>query len=512
MTAIVTNRYRHSQLDAAKRRLDDSLDAYYLGIGRSQEWSNEASPPTPTITAKDERDARLSLQSVKKITDYIECVPRYNWTSGSTYVAWDDNDSALYTKQFYVLNTNSFNVYICLKAGSSTSTVEPTGTSTSVPTAGGDGYIWKYLYTIDASSVTKYLTTNYMPVLRNASVAAAAVQGAIHNIVIDTAGVGYGSAPTITIDGDGSSAAATCTVSGGAIDSVTITNVGSGYTYAKITLSGGSPSSAATLRPVIAPSAIGREIDSIDIDTAGSSYTNGTVALTIDGDGSGATATVTVTGGAAASTSVTGAGYRYTQAAVTLNDTSGSGAVFTTNFSGLKGGFGYDPTIDLGATYLMFNITLDGAEGSGDFIINNDYRQLMIIKNPLNLDSDPEVFTDTTGIALKYLDVDAGGTWVVDDIIEGASSSTQAYVAYYDSANEYLYYFQTDDTGYGDFTDGESLAAIGSGTSTGAVATSGASNAAEVNRFSGELMYLENRVAVSRSSSQTEDIKLVVRY
>jgi hypothetical protein len=58
---------------------------------------------------------------------------------------------------------------------------------------------------------------------------------------IDYGGVGYTSPPTITIEAGGiTTATATCTVSGGAINTITITDKGSGYTSNPIvTLTGG---------------------------------------------------------------------------------------------------------------------------------------------------------------------------------------------------------------------------------------------------------------------------------
>ena len=64
-------------------------------------------------------------------------------------------------------------------------------------------------------------------------------------------GAGYtGSAPTIAIaaPSSGTTATATCTVSGGAINAITVTNAGSGYASPPtVTVSGGSPSTAAVL-------------------------------------------------------------------------------------------------------------------------------------------------------------------------------------------------------------------------------------------------------------------------
>lgn len=512
MTAIITDKFRFQNFQYAKRDIDSGVDSYFLAIGRSQDWPSDTVPPTPAVDAQDEIQARLSMQSVKKITNIVPCAPRYNWVNGNTYVGWDNTDATLNTKQYYVFNQSNFNVYICLRAGGGASTVEPTGTATGNPTEGADGYVWKYLYTISAANADKYLTTDFMPVFRDASVAAAATYGQIWDINIVSGGAGYGSAPTVTIEGDGTGATATATVAGGVVTGITITGVGSGYTYARVALSGGSPSTEASLTPIISPVSLGREVASISVDSGGTSYSGSSVELIISGDGVEATATASITAGVIqASPTIDTAGYGYTNATVTpAETTAGTDATFTLELSAAKGGFGYDPVVDLNAYYMMFNVTLAGAEGSGDFIPSNNYRQLMIVKNPLDRSGTQKVFTDTTGTAMPFLDVDSGGTWAEDDIITGGSSGAQAYVDYYDSANQYLYYHQTEETGFGAFTDGETL--TGAGASSGAVAASGASNPSEVDNFSGRMVYLENRSPVSRATDQTEDIKLVVQF
>ena len=157
----------------------------------------------------------------------------------------------------------------------------------------------------------------------------------------------------------------------------------------------------------------------------------------------------------------------------------------------------------------MFNVVLTGAEGSGDFVPGNDYRQLSIIKNPLDRSGTQVAFTDATGTAMPYLDVAGGGTWSNDDLITGGTSGAQAYVVYYDSANDYLYYVQDEDTGFDAFQDSE---AVTGPSSSGTIAASGASNPSEIDNFSGRMLYLENRAPVSRAADQTEDIKLVVQF
>jgi hypothetical protein len=68
---------------------------------------------------------------------------------------------------------------------------------------------------------------------------------------IISGGFGYGSPPTITIDGDGTGAAATAVVSGGAVTKIIVTNYGLGYRWANVTITGAGQGASA--RAVRAP-------------------------------------------------------------------------------------------------------------------------------------------------------------------------------------------------------------------------------------------------------------------
>ena len=210
---------------------------------------------------------------------------------------------------------------------------------------------------------------------------------------------------SVTIEGDGSGATATATIDGGVLTGITVTAVGSGYTYARAVLTGGSASTEASITPFLSPVSLGRELTGVAVTNAGSSYpASSTLALTIVGDGFEAAASASTDGsGTVSSVSVSDGGYGYTNLSVTVDQsTAGTTAVLTPQFSAVKGGFGYDPVVDLQAHYLMFNVILqvaDGIDQGGDFVINNDYRQLALIKNPL----------DTSGTQLKY--TSDTGTW-----------------------------------------------------------------------------------------------------
>ena len=80
-----------------------------------------------------------------------------------------------------------------------------------------------------------------------------------------------------------------------------------------------------------------------------------------------------------------------------------------------------------------------------------------------------------------------------------------------------LFYHQNDSTGFANFIAGEALTES-DGTGGGNIeASSGYDSAtaafikAEVNPFTGDLLYIDNRAAITRSAEQTEDIKIVIQ-
>ena len=120
------------------------------------------------------------MVSMKRVlaSDTVQVVRRIDWVSpeqttgglGFTYDMYRHDYSPsktaasgatkLYDSDFYVVNSQ-YQVYKCIYNGTSPSdpngkpsTVEPTGTSTSIVTT-GDGYRWKYMYTIPVASVLK---------------------------------------------------------------------------------------------------------------------------------------------------------------------------------------------------------------------------------------------------------------------------------------------------------------------------------------------------------------------
>ena len=131
---------------------------------------------------------------------------------------------------------------------------EPTFTDLEPKAAGtsGDGYIWKYLFRIKPSEIVKFETTDFIPVpsdwetgTDNAPVRDNAVDGSIKIVTITDRGVGLGTAnrtySNVPIKGDGTGATCTIVINNDQkVDSVTVSNQGSGYTYGNVDLVGGS--------------------------------------------------------------------------------------------------------------------------------------------------------------------------------------------------------------------------------------------------------------------------------
>ena len=269
MPAIITNKFRlHNAANFVESFSESSPNIYYLAIGRPQAFATstagdsrtqfegtDASPLTPVDSVSDEFYFFDDVIAAKRITtsDVSRAIPRRNWTTGTTYdmyrhdygqyvkgsssstISANSGATSLADATFYVLSSDN-NVYKVIdNNGNSASTVEPTGTSTSILTT-GDSYKWKYMYSLTASEQTNFLSTDFMHVSTDSTVSSAAVDGAIDTILIKTAGSGgaNGTHTGVAIRGDGSSGVASVTVSGGAVTAVTVTTAGSGYTFAYI--------------------------------------------------------------------------------------------------------------------------------------------------------------------------------------------------------------------------------------------------------------------------------------
>jgi hypothetical protein len=254
--------------------------------------------------------------------------------------------------------------------------------------------------------------------------------------------------------------------------------------------------------------------------------------VTISGDGAGATAVAVVNASSP---------YNITKINVTNSGTSPYNVVYVTIADPVSGitararailspsgtiivkdidnnemvlsGHGTDAVKELGGFYVGIKTSLRYSEDSGDpqygnFITDGSFRQLGIVKNPYELGTT-DILSQPTYSALKYLRVSTPSNIVSGDYINSSESGAIAFIDSWESAAEggaILKYHQNDKTGYKAFTTGIFT------TNSGGSGTIDSIHNQEVERFSGKILFLENRKKIDRSSTQIEDIKLVIEF
>ena len=445
---------------------------FYVGIGKSEPYDSAENVTTPIDSRRQERNLRAALQSMKSAQDCSFVIPRHNWTSGNKYQGFDDTFATTPTTNSYYVLTEDNQVYVCLKPSKDAngviqpSTQKPVGTSTRAFKL-ADGYVWKYLYSMTAANANKFLSANFLPVQKQLDAATlgaplsvleqlqenvqdSAVPGQILGVVMTNTGSGYvdASPPTVTIQGDGIiTPSITATVSGGSVTKI--------------------------------------ELDS-SLDSA--------IQM--------------------------GRGFNFASVNIPTPDSAGGIQATARVIIGPDSGIGGDARTDLLSTSLMFNTKPTGAEG-GDFIVGNDFRQVALFKNVFRADSSSTSntvitpkFGSATGRAIRFLEVtDAAqaANFNVDNLIEGATSKAKGLVDEVVGAK--IYFHQTEQTGFHNFVENETIEAGGQQATT-IIPTTGsnsrADSADDINFLSGELLYIENRAPVVRSTDQTEDIKVVI--
>jgi hypothetical protein len=519
MSAIVTDQFRILNASNFVDSVESTENSYYVvvglpnptavGFGRSTSWN--LNPPAPIDNFSYNKHYSDTILYGKRITsaNIRRIIRRIDWVAGNRYEMYRDdysilnpspltNSSRLYGANYYVMNSD-YKVYICIENGSSgtipkgnVSQDEPTFTDLEPSRAGdsGDGYIWKYLFTVSPSDIIKFDSTEY-----------------------------------ITVPNDWSTSTSSQIVA--------------------VRESGDSSTN-------------NNQIKTIYIEKSGANYSNGLgQELPIIGDGSGGRVRVDVEGGAITNTIVTSGGKDYSYALVDLGsintNTIGNSAKLIPIIPPSKG-HGYDLYTELGTDKVLIYARFD--DSTKDFPIDTSFAQVAIVKNPTSIGST-QVYTENTFTGLFSLKFSlVNGTPTVGEKIEQIVSNgvgrAYGYVASWDSETKVLKYFRDRSLYYNQTTlDQQDYVGIStngrpysfessanqiigkssgfsasidtgfSGISTnptgtklinlGVNFTSGMASP-EINKGSGDVIYLDNRPSISRSSRQKEDIKIVLEF
>tara|TARA_A100001015_G_scaffold196116_1_gene218743 strand:+ start:136 stop:1689 length:1554 start_codon:yes stop_codon:yes gene_type:complete len=517
MAAIITDQIRILNAKNFIAGIDNSSNSYYSFVGLpnptdyQSDWDTD--PPAPKDNFDQENDYWDTMVALKKINtaDANQVVPKRTWSSGTAYdmhrhdysrtnTAKVSGSTSLYLANYFVMNSD-FRVYICLHNGTDpdnptgkASLDEPTFTDLEPRSAGtsGDGYIWKYLYTIKPSEVVKFESTQFMPVPKdwttatdNAAVRDNAVDGSIKIVTITNRGVGLGTANAIytgvPIRGDGTGAECTIVINGNQeVGQVIVSSQGSDYTYGNVDLvAGGVPTG--TTRPtfdVIIPP---------------------------------------------------------------------------------QGGHGADIYRELGAYNVLLYSRIENDNENPDFITGNQIARIGVVENPEQFGSSTILSSDKASAvsALKLVGIGySTATFTADSYFTqtvSTGSTAVGRVVSYDQTTGVLKFWQdrslagfntvgtaqTQPTYGFDLTEFTSSPGSGgsltitpstgsnlgidtnfSGISTvinnrtyylGQSFTSGIANP-EVKKHSGNIIYVDNRPSITRSSNQKEDIKVILQF
>jgi hypothetical protein len=204
---------------------------------------------------------------------------------------------------------------------------------------------------------------------------------------------------------------------------------------------------------LVQQAAIPGTIDRIDLTTAGTQYTQ-IPTVTIVGDGTGATATATIGGGNVLSVTVTSTGQGYSWANVVFSNggVSSNGASAKAIVSPFLG-HGSDPVKELGGFYVLINSKLTYDENN-TFTVNNDFRRIGILKNPLLNDGiTPATAADYNQSLRLTFGTVSGASFVQDETVTGNTSGATGVVLDFDSTNKILRLVET----LGSFVPGETV-------------------------------------------------------
>ena len=497
MSAFVTDQFRI--LNAGSFVESISNNSYYAflglsnptatGFGRTDNWNSSTTnnPVDNFQYLSHYRDTslfgrRITTENARRVIRKIE------WTANNQYdmyrhdyrqgnIASVSKALKLYDANYYVI-TSDFKVYVCIENGTSgasttvpRSTLEPTHTDVE-PVSYADGYRWKYLFKVSPSDVIKFDSTEFIVVPNNWATT---------------------SDSDITVVRDGGNS--------------DVNN---------------------------------NQIKAVYIENGGSGYSNGSHSILGDGTGGEVSITVNSTGSITGVT-VTQGGKGYTYGIVDLSTNSGAGSNLIPIIPPSKG-HGYDVYKELGTDKVLLYARFD--DSTKDFPIDTKFAQVGVIKNPETF-TGSQTFTGNTFSSLYAVGLSTSRTVVIGEQITQASTGAKGYVASFDSETKILKYYQDRSLCFGNklnqtqsldtknitafdntpisFTTSGGASGINTGLSgsvitvnskqinLGVTFTGGLANP-EINKKTGDIIYIDNRPEVQRDSRQKEDVKIILEF
>lgn len=352
--------------------------------------------------------------------------------------------------------------------------------------------------------------------------------GEVIGVRLDDPGYGYEAAPTVTVIAGAGGNLDICLlqasvsqtsallepiidISTGQIFNVTITNGGAGYTFSSLTvrslddLGSGALISANTNTGDLETKQADQELLAVNgaiyiikVDTQGNGYTSGFTNVTVDGDGSGCIASPVITNGRIEKIIVSNPGQNYTSATITITG-SGNGATAHAVISP-QGGHAKNAINELfGRTVLFYGKVLN--EQIKDVTISAAYRQIVLMKRPKQYTEDYYYnnFSGTTCYKISGIGT-IGSNFVVGEIVYITQGTAKYRYRLISKTNNNALLTAIDNVI--DPSVGENMQVFNI---NGSIKDSYGINAVDlpdVNRFSGEIIYIDNRAAIIPTGDQ----------
>ena len=269
-------------------------------------------------------------------------------------------------------------------------------------------------------------------------------------------------------------------------------------------------------------------------------------------DGSGGEVSLTTTNGVITDITVTQGGKGYTYGIVDLSTNSGAGSKLIPIIPPSKG-HGSDIYKELGTDKVLLYARFD--DSTKDFPIDTKFAQVGIIKNPEQFAGTGVTFTGNTFSSLFAVGLTTSRDVTIGEEIsqnQGNNVVAKGYVASFDKETKILKYYQDRSLCFGTKIDQtqsldtasittfissstdnpppviifqESGGSVGINTNVdGSVITVNAKQVnlgvnfsqglanPEINKKTGDIIYIDNRPEVQRDSRQKEDVKIILEF
>lgn len=503
MPDLITKEFRlHNAEQFLEQFSESTPDNIYLYIGKPRPWPDDNNPPTLSQTMNEiYYNPYETMVAMKRIvsSDVSYSVPRYNWTSGTVYGQYN-SATDYFSSQFYVM-TDEYKVYKCLGNNKgATSVNKPTSTSTSKFTT-ADGYVWKYMYTLQASDAVKFLTSDYIPVRTLTSddgslqwdVQAAAVKGTIDLVGITAGGSSY----LYNTNNVVSSTTNTVVLHSSASSSNSVYN-----NYAIYIVSGTGAGQIRTISSYVGSTRTATLSANWSTNPDATSVYVVSPRVVATGNGTGFSAYTVVTAGAISNVVILNSGINYSQIALSVVGQTGSGASIYGSLPPVKG-HGKDAREELYGHNVTINLRMTGAEANL-ITVGNDFRIVGLVANPkLAANTSAQANALIYDMTTKFTVSGAVGTFLTDEVLTGQTSGSTAVVVKNESST-----LLSVNAVNGAFLDDEVI----QGGTSGATATLTDVTFPLVDKYSGKILYVRNQSPVYRSTDQTEDYRITVKF